>query len=297
MTFDEILTEHNIAFKRAGEHHHCREGWIQIDCPFCGAGTEKFHLGYNLVNRYLNCWSCGPHKPVETLMELAKLPWRECVRLIRGTADEDYVTEKKLQTGRLTLPKGVGKLHRAHKLYLRERGHDAVQVERLWRIRGIGLAPRLAWRIFIPIYLHGEVVSWTTRSVADSGLRYVSAAASQESRNHKELLYGEDYCVHAIVVCEGPFDVWRLGPGAVATLGTGYSSAQVLRMSRYPVRAVCFDAEPAAQKRAGELCDQLEAFPGETFNITLQRGDVDTANQSELDEIRKRFLKTTRSLT
>ena len=36
------------------------------------------------------------------------------------------------------------------------------------KIFGIGIAPRLQWRIWIPIHYHGEIVSWTTRSLSDN---------------------------------------------------------------------------------------------------------------------------------
>ena len=44
------------------------------------------------------------------------------------------------------------------------------------------------------------------------------------------------------------------------TLGVGYSRAQLLRISKYPLRAVCFDSEPAAQERARQLCEELGDF-------------------------------------
>jgi len=61
----------------------------------------------------------------------------------------------------------------------------------------------------------------------------------------------------------------------------------VLRLSRYPVRGVCFDSEPAAQRRAHELVDLLSAFEGETFNIQIDSKDPGCATDSEVATIRK----------
>jgi len=169
---------------------------------------------------------------------------------------------------------------------------DPEQIQERWGVRAIGLAPNLAWRLWIPIHLHGEVVSWTTRSIGDKGTRYISAAPDQEAVPHRELLYGEDRAGHAVVVCEGPVDVWRLGPGAVATMGVGYTPAQVERISHHTLRVICFDGEMAAQRRAGRLADELVGFPGKTVVVELESGkDVAEADEEEIKQLRKEFLR------
>jgi len=93
-------------------------------------------------------------------------------------------------------------------------------------------------------------------------------------------------------VCEGAFDAWRIGPGAVATLGVGYSEAQVGRILRFPIRAICFDSEPQAQKRARKLRDELTGFKGETYVIELESAkDASEASEVEILQIRKEILK------
>ena len=104
-------------------------------------------------------------------------------------------------------------------------------------------------------------------------------------------MYGEDYARHSITIQEGPTDAWNTGPGAVATLGTGYSEAQVNRMVKYPIRAVCFDNNPIAQKRARKLCNDLAVFPGVTSNIKLNSEDAGSATKKEIYKIRKEFLR------
>ena len=115
----------------------------------------------------------------------------------------------------------------------------------------------------------------------------------QEAVNHKTLIYGADFCRHAIVVVEGPLDTWAIGPGAGALCGTGFTRAQVLAISRFPVRAICFDALPDAQKTARELCNLLRVLPGETYNVVLDSkdpGEALTTNPRELRQLRKHFL-------
>lgn len=293
MTFEEILIEHGV--ERAPEGHtHSRQNWLQIDCPFCSKGAQHYRMGYNLSTGHVHCWLCGYHNLTETLAELIGVNYHQAKILLKDIR-VDYVAPIR-HAGTLTLPKGIKPLSECpqHKRYLIERGYDWRKLVRLWQLQGVGLSPRLSWRVFIPIHLNGAVVSWTTRTISTdkSVLRYISASLEEESVSHKTLLYGEDYARHAIVICEGPADVWAIGPGAVAICGTGFKQAQILRMSKYPVRAVCLDSEIEAQRRAKKLVDALRDFPGETFNVELQTGkDAGCATKKELRQLRRAVLK------
>jgi len=183
-------------------------------------------------------------------------------------------------------------LEYAHLKYLIKRGFDPVITEKLWGVKGISLSSRLAWRLWIPIYYRGELVSWTTRDINDnSGLRYISASKDEEKIPHKNLLYGEDLAHHAIIIHEGPLDAWKTGPGGVAIMGLLWTPAQFQKMIQYPVRVVCFDNEIEAQKRADKLANELKCYPGETHIIQIESGeDVAAASEEEVAEIRDCFL-------
>ena len=186
------------------------------------------------------------------------------------------------------IPARIGPLKRAHERYLQNRDFDPDEIHRFWRIGGIGMSDRCAWTIFIPILLHGKLVSWTTRSIdPDTKMRYISAKPEEEVLHHKTLLYGEDYCRHSIIVHEGPTDAWRTGPGAVATFGQNYSREQIERISKYPRRYICFDSSKDAQNRAGRLADELSIFDGQTFRIELDAEDPATADPKETSRLRK----------
>lgn len=288
MKIESLLRSYKVPFIAEGDHH-CRTGWIQLHCPDCpNKGADKWHLGYSLAGGYMNCWKCGPKRTLNVLQQLTNERWDVLKKLL---GDVDSEVPKTKPKGTLKLPDGVGKLLPAHKFYLRNvRGFDVSNLKRLWGIKGIGIAPKLAWRVFIPITLRGQTVSWTTRSINDKGLRYWSAGEQEESIPHKTLLYGEDYARHSIIIVEGPLDVWAIGPGAVATCGTGFSREQIKRMIAYPIRVVCFDKDATAQQRAERLCDQLMAFPGDTYNVTLTGKDAASSPKTEVRKLRKRFL-------
>ena len=287
MKFTDALTELGIPFVEEG-HHHCRTGWVQLDCPFCGKESQKYHLGYNIDRNYMHCWRCGPKTIVSVLMEASGLPFRKCTGVLKGI--ETTYPEKKLKIVRkVKLPKGIGELLPCHIKYLRDRGFNPTSLIQLWDIKGIGIASRLPWRIFIPILHNRKVVSWTTRAISRNNLviRYISASEEEEALPHKSLLYGEDYVGRSVIIHEGPIDVWATGPGAVAVMGTSYTSEQTLRLSKYPRRVVCFDNDRQAQTRAKSLCDLLFPFPGETLNVQLDSKDAGSASEKELRKLRK----------
>jgi len=282
----KILTSFDIPYKTEG-HHHCREGWINIDCPFCGKDTHKWHMGYSIEGNYFNCWRCGHHRLIDTLMEITGLSYAKCKSILKNTEPTKKKKKKPIH-GQYKPPLGIGKLLKAHRKYLHDRNFNPQELESLWKIKGIGIANRLSWRIFIPIIYHKQLVSWTTRTISKSNntTRYISASPKEESIPHKNILYGEDFVRKTIIITEGPFDVWRIGPGAVATLGTNYSNEQMFRMTKYPKRIICFDNEPVAQKQAERLCADLSVFPGDTFNLQLEAKDAASASIKEIKKIK-----------
>ncbi len=285
MKLPDILTELNIPFNEAGQSPHVTANWIGVECPWCGVGTGKTGLGFHLNNpKFCTCWRCGPHRTADALMELAKEPYR-VIRKLLNSLDVEYAQTERPR-GSLILPKSLGPLLPAHKRYLRARKLNPQRLITIWGIQAIGPAANLAWRIFIPFRQQGETVSWTTRTIGKSDRRYISAKPEQESIPMHKMLFGEDYCRHSIIVCEGPFDAMRIGPGAVALAGLQCSNAQMLRISKYNTRIICFDAEPKAQERARRLCDSLSMFPGSTVNVEIDSKDPGEATKKEIKLLR-----------
>ncbi len=161
-------------------------------------------------------------------------------------------------------------------------------LESIWHVQGITLSRKVPWRLFIPIEMNGFTVSWTTRSISDTTVpRYINATPKEEKLNPKSLLFGEDHVTHGVIVVEGPFDVFKIGKGAVATMGVGYSQKQVARIAKYPLRVICFDNEREAQARAERLCRDLEVFQGETIKVNLSSKDPGSASDKELEKLRR----------
>jgi len=288
MTLTEILNELDIPFRTAGEHHHVRGDWVGIECPLCSPGSGKFKLG--LKGRAANCWTCGPQNQAWMLHLASSIPYARTLELIKGSSG-DWKPPKIKHRGKLELPKGLVPMLPLHRKYLQDRGLDPDEMEQVWGFQGIAMHQSLAWRIFIPVTLRGKVVSWTTRATGDHPLRYIGAKENQEAIPKGELLFGEDHVHHAVLVVEGPLSAVRIGPGAVATMGVSYSQHQLLRISRYPLRLICFDMEPDAQKQSAKLCRELSAFPGVTRQVVLESGkDPGECSNRELRNLKRMLL-------
>lgn len=287
MNITELLDLHHILYKREG-HHHCRTGWIQIDCPFCGVNTHKWHMGFSIEGNYFNCWRCGSHPLWATLTQM-KVPAKD----IKQLTEKEPLEKRRPETqGKLQVPAGLAPMKRAHRQYLESRGYDPEELAKLWGIQGIGIAPRLEWRLWIPIIYHGITVSWTTRSIGNSEPRYISAGYEQQLMNHKELLYGEDFARYTIIVCEGPADVWRIGPGAVSVMGVIVTPSQLKRIIDYPRRVICFDNDKTGHERAERLASRMATYAGETYITKIETGnDPGSMSIDEVKELRNRFLK------
>ena len=291
MDIKDILQELKIDFRQGGEHHHVSHRFTGIDCPLCSPASGKFKLGILNGTTFSTCWSCGSVNLGYALSQTTGFDLGYIWGLLKGI---DPVAKPQRIRGKLQLPEGLlDDFPPAHIDYIKGRGFDPEYLRRVWGVKAIGLAPKLAWRLWLPIHFQGELVSWGTRAIGDvpNKLRYRNANPEQEAIPAKTLLHGEDYVRWSIIVVEGFFDSYKIGPGAVATMGTTYTTDQVARISKYPKRAICFDNSTIAQIRARALCDELSVFPGKTYLVELDAPDPGSASKKEIRQLRKRFLK------
>lgn len=280
----DLLNDYGIDYVEEGKN--VGKGWLGFQCPF--HNDPSTHLGYNIKGGYFSCWNCGSISTYDILKEWG-IPYEQ----YKATFGVEFLNTKKRQrvNGKLKYPEGwQPTLLPAHISYLRGRGFVPQNLVKMWKIGGIGLASKLAWRIFIPVFLDGQVVSWTTRSLSNEGARYINAKPEEESLPIKSTLYGLDHVRHSAIIVEGPTDVWRIGPGAIATLGLSYTESQLRKIAKIPFRAIAFDPEPNAQRKARELADSLSVFPGTTKVVELDSKDPGSLKPKDVAFLRKEFL-------
>lgn len=115
-------------------------------------------------------------------------------------------------------------------VYLRNRGFDPDYLGRKLNVSCVldalpDLQPALG-RILIPFYMHGKAVGWTARSIGNriGEPKYWTMPGMKKS----QILYNYDMAkqFQTVCICEGPTDVWRVGPSAVALSGKTMSEHQ-----------------------------------------------------------------------
>jgi hypothetical protein len=291
MDMQSILDTYRVQTDSSGRGKN-RSGWINMQCPYCGRDP---YLGYSISGRAFSCWACGRQPLAQTLQLLTNLTAAEVYRLIGELPKEEFTPRVKVR-GKLWTPPGLGPLLKPHGNYLRGRGFVPKEITKIWGVQGINfLGGPLAWRLFIPIHLDGEIVSWTTRRLDNKEPRYHAAKREQSIYPIEDCIYGIDFARSSCIIVEGPADCWRIGPGAVSCLGVRIGSAQIKTLSRFPLRVVCFDAgagEDAAKAQARQLCYDLSSFEGTTIQVTLETGkDPATADMAEIEELRRRYLR------
>lgn len=290
MNILQIYSNYSISYRNEGI------GWINTSCPYCSDSGQ--HLGYNLQGNYFNCFRCGHKKLLPTLQRLTGLDKNSVLKLLQSlrTARKPKVEEVRVRRKRLKMPSNVKDLidGRSHR-YLLERGFFPDGIRWDWYVQSIGPISMLddinyKFRLFIPIYHENKMVSFQTRDITGRAkLKYLACPKDREIIHHKHLLYGLDkakiknYCI----VVEGVFDVWKLGPPAVATFGIQYTNQQVdLLCQNFDTVFILFDSEKQAQKQAKKLQGELELMGVNAKRITLTSGDPAEMSNQEMEQLK-----------
>lgn len=287
-----LCQELHIPFIQSG-HHHCVDGWAQTHCPFCGGGNEGWHLGFNLEFGNMNCWRCGKHNVFEWLQTIQpKAPTKQ---ILKKYSIKQHTTEKKVfvpRTRETKPPSRSGKMVKAHHEYLQSRKFDSYLLESVWGLLGTkNLSKEWNWRILASLYsLEGNIVGWTGRTISEEvKQRWKTTSKKDLSEDPRKLFYGLQKAEigKSILIVEGPSDVWRLGAGAVATLGIDWTEEQAGILRLFKRRFIMFDNQDIAQKKAEELANWLSPLPGETILITDLKTDPGDLPQKEANSIMK----------
>lgn len=290
----KLCLDKGIAYLEEG-HHHCHLGWAQTHCPFCARGKGGFHLGFNLEYGNFNCWRCGKHSVWDVVSSLINTKNKSKIYQtiqqyqIKGLKKQ---TKKRAATRKrnINYPPETKTLSAQHKKYLRGRGFNPIELETLWELLGTKhLSGEWNWRIIIPIHnLEGQVVAFQGRAISPNVKpKYKMINKEEAAEEPSGLVYGLHKVEgESIIITEGPADVWRVGPGAVALFGTDWTMGQANKLRKFNNRYILFDPEPTAQKKAYELAEWLSAFPGQTEVISGFEKDPGDMTGKELKEVR-----------
>lgn len=297
MDIIRLYRDFNVEHLTEG-HKHTRPGWVNTKCPFC-EGHEGYHLGWNLEDEFYTCYRCGYHPLIKTLSELLNINYQAVIDILPDYGvNRTVLKRRKPDKKPFEFPSSVTELWKPHLKYLNERGFNAREIEKFWSLKATGPVSKLGlidyrFRIIIPFYWNGQIVSFDSRDVTNKQRnKYQACPKEREIIEHKKILYGnQEYWEHTGIVVEGPTDVWRLGPSSCATSGIKYTPAQVKTIANAFKRvAVVYDDEVQAQLQANKLVAELKFRGVDAWNVKI-KGDPGSLKQHEADELVKSILK------
>ena len=268
-----------------------RGGWLNVSCPFCVGGDNKYKLGIS-PKGYGNCWRCGGHDLEEILCKLLGVRRRRALEIrneFRGSGQ--FLDESKVLEAPATVTPPGTALAKAHRDYLAGRGFNPDWLAVEYGL--LGTAPDEEWegkffgnRVIIPIRdSFGKVCSFQGRDITgESKLRYKGCPIELSPLHYKRTLYGVEFVRSGfVVVVEGIFDQWRLGRGSVATYGTDLTRHQIALLAKFPRVVFAFDSETDAQKKAMKHARELAALGRSVDVVDLELGDRDLGDLSEAE--------------
>ena len=142
--------------------------------------------------------------------------------------------------------------------YLSGRGYDPNTLEKYLGLGWINESaiPTLRERLYIPAYQDGKLLGYQARIIRDDPLRkkqkYINPPGMKKSR----MLYNIDNAKaqNLVVVCEGPADVWSVGPSAVALFGSDCSTSQLAMIGEH------FNGKPVVVALDGDVAPKADAL-------------------------------------
>lgn len=291
----KLYQDFRIPFQSEGGQDVAR-GWVGAPCPFC-AGSQGYHLGYCIdkSSRYFGaftCWRCGGKSAVKVIAKITHSTESEAWKILKRYSDSKidnrpYKKEEKEKAVKCLLPDGLVSFEGKVSTYLRKRKFDAIELVSEWDLKATGPVGPFKHRIIIPIYFKNQLVSFQGRDLTGkSEMKYKACPQEREVLDHKCCLYGYDKVRGSkVVVVEGVADVWRLGPGSVATFGIKYTPEQVRLLSKFKEAFIIFDNDPKAIEQAESLAYDLSAVGVSVEIITLKEGDPGDLTDQEAREL------------
>jgi hypothetical protein len=196
---------------------------------------------------------------------------------------------------RSILPKTASnKFPRPHWQYLISRGYNPSLIVEKYKLMACHTSGKYRFRIIIPIIMKGQTVSFVGRDITGKAeKKYLYCPNTESIIPRRQTLYNIDNLkTKTAVIVEGPTDVWRIGDGAIATLGTSVSDGQVeLLISKGLQKVfVLFDREASQGNNspAEKLAKTLSGLIREVEVLELiDEGDPGEMGEQTTSQVRR----------
>lgn len=296
------MTDYQKLFEKHGIEYRTdvNRGWVNINCPYCKPTDTHFNGGFVNGGRTYNCWRCGSHNYLDTLSLILRIPnnvTKKEMERYPYYGETTTVVKKKTNVSSVMWP---GKpFTDKERQYLVDRGFDPDYCESVFGLAGGGVAGDWAFRILIPVFLNGRLVSFTGRSIIpkdklkELGIpRYKNLSIEQSEVNVKDIMFNTDKSKKdSVILVEGPMDVVRMGNDCICSLGTGVTPSQLLFMAdRWKTVYVAFDNETEAQRKARHVAGNLSSL-GIHAEVVDFLSDFNKNDPGEMTEDEVRIVK------
>ena len=279
------------------------EKCVGVCCPFCPEGDDGFHLGVFKDYGNFTCWKCGTKGSLFLLLrKLVGISYSAYGKVLADAGFVDIGTDPVKKVQELLNPKQVTKraddaipeLPPTAKPIIKDRKgsllskflhrrrytlQDCID-HRCW-ITPIGIAP---WglRLIIPIFdKDGHYVAYQGRDLTNRAKERYKTVRGFGIKRH---LYGVEHpaCHMHLVVVEGVFDQWRMGPGVVATFGTSLSESQLLAIINLKPQRVTLFWDADAKIKSFQAASHITPFVNDVrVAIPFEDRDPDDMGSAE----------------
>ena len=304
MRITDYLKDKGIRIIQSGKN--VGKNFIGINCIFPDCADRSNHLGIHKTKFYFKCLKCGKKGSLKKLVAtIEKCSFQQAKEIIKSYGGVTYIEEEE-KSYELCLPDKCrpitrNKFPRAIYEYLKNRRFDPYMLAEKYGLLFGGNSGYFKNRLVVPIIKNREVVCATGIDIfmSKNGIKYKHLPNEPDNNgvcagtSAKDLLYNIDNVGKIMVVTEGIMDVWRLGDGAVATMGTAYTSRQVqlILLTDTEKTFLLFDSGIDAQRRAKELEEELSIQGKNVERLVLTTGDPDDMTQIEADDLMIEILK------
>jgi hypothetical protein len=265
MNFIKLFEDYNVPnfSDKNGE-------WINIDCPYCDEEKGHYNLGFNCGGNYYHCWKSIHSYPLtKVLSDVLSISQSEVKSILSEYEGGATIVKKEKFSKVKYLELPTDTFTSVERKYLKSRNFDPKYLYKKYNIVGGGIDGPWKFRIIIPVYYQGKLMSWTGRSILSKkklkelGIpRYKNLSIEKSVKNIKELFFNIDNCKSdTVVLTEGAFDVLRFDGNAICSMGTELTEGQInLLANRFRKIFILFDNEPEAQEKARKFGLQLSSI-------------------------------------
>lgn len=293
--FDHHAWLDHLGIEYSSKGANVGKGWVGINCPFCPDGDTGGHLGINEQNKVISCWRCKTKGNIITLIKKLqgeKQLFKTLERFTNGKGHVRYVKQQGtvIHSSECHLPtKSTAKVLLPHGIYLKNRRYKPKETYKKYKLRSVNLCPDWGHRIIIPIFNGKKLVTFVGRDITGTAkIRYKACTKEKSVIDVKGVIYNLQNTQDRLLLVEGATDVWRIGDGTGAIMGTELDHRQILQIVNSKVKEVfiLFDNDQPGKDAAEIWGNALSDFLPVNI-IDLEIFNVADPSELEISDVAK----------